>query len=90
MSMVLLLTSLYGPLRGSEEMGDVWRSWAQVLSLQAQADLSFRSLFWKHDLSLVCGALLSNYSLLFLRIVVDTGSQASRCQPSAGVLKGLD
>lgn len=43
-----------------------------MLSLQAQADLSFWRLFWKHDLSLVCGALLFNYSLRFLRVVVGT------------------
>lgn len=70
--MVPLLNLLYGPLKGLEEEGVVWRSWAQVLSLQAQADLSFWRLFWKHDLSLVCGVLLSNYSLLFLRVVVGT------------------
>lgn len=81
MFMVPLLTLLYGSLRGLEEMGVVWRSWVQVLSLQAQADLSFQRLFWKHDLSLVCGELLSNYSLLFLRVVVGTRIQASRCQP---------
>lgn len=62
------LWSPYSP----EEVGVVWRSWARVLSLQGQADLSFWRLFWKHDLSLVCGALLFNYFLLFLRVVVGT------------------
>lgn len=61
--------------------GGCVEGWVQVLSLQAQADLSFQRLFWKHDLSLVCGELLSNYSLLFLRVVVGTRVQASRCQP---------
>lgn len=78
---VPLLTLLCGSLSDLEEMGVVWRRWVQVLSLQAQADLSFQRLFWKHDLSLVCGDLLSNYSLLFLRVVVGTRIQASRCQP---------
>lgn len=76
--MVPLLNSLYGPLKCPEEVGVVWRSRAQVLSLQAQADLSFWRLFWKHDLSLVCGALLSNYSLLFLRVVVGTTAARPR------------
>lgn len=71
-STVRLLRSLYGPLTGPEEVEVVWRSWARVLSLQGQADLSFWRLFWKHDLSLVCGALLFNYFLLFLRVVVGT------------------
>lgn len=78
---VPLLTLLCGSLSGLEEMGVVWRRWVQALSLQAQDDLSFQRLFWKHDLSLVCGDLLSNYSLLFLRVVVGTRIQASRCQP---------
>lgn len=33
-----------------------------MLSLQAQARLSFWRPLWKHDLSLVCGELLPNYS----------------------------
>lgn len=93
--MVPLLNSLYGPLKCPEEVGVVWKSWAQVLSLQAQADLSFWRLFWKHDLSLVCGALLSNYFLLFLRVVVGTTAARPRnsgiqMSASAGIPKGLD
>ena len=59
MSVVPLPNSLYSYVRGPEEMEVVWRSGAQVLSLQVQTHLSF----WrKHDLSLVCGAVLPNYS----------------------------
>lgn len=41
-----------------------------MVSLQAEVGFSIWRLFWKHDLSLVCVVLLSNYTLFSLRVVV--------------------